>query len=207
MSAISEPHLARVGARLRSYGTRRYALLLALAIIHLGLLIAAGLLVAGRITAGPIQVFAIGLLAIMAAIVAVWPGSAAALVFIVGCGVSYIVLSAMESAIGIEASTPRAYEVLGLAAALFLIHAVDALREILPADAAIESAVMIRWVQRTAEALVPGLVLGALLIALPTASDGGLFWLVGALGLLTAVGLPALAMRPRPWSDPDRQGR
>jgi hypothetical protein len=113
----------------------------------------------------------------------------------------------MESAIGIEARPPRAYEVLGLAAALFLVHAVDALREVLPADAAIESSVMIRWVQRTAEALVPGLVLGGLLIGLPTASAGGLFWLVGALGLLFAVGLPALAMRPRPWREPGHEGR
>lgn len=198
MSLISSP-LARLTARLRSYVSRRYAFLMALAVIHSAFMVVAGWLMVEQIAPGPIRVFAVGLLGIMAAIVLVSPGSAAALLFIVGCGVSYLLLSALESSVGLDGRAPHPVQVLGLAAALFLVHAFDALREALPADAAIESAVLTRWARRVAEALVPGLLVGGLLVVLPTAGKGGMFWLVGALGLLLAVGLPALALRPRPW--------
>ena len=192
--------ISRTYARMRSLTRRRIALLLGLAAVHLALLVAAGWLVASRTGTGPIQVLVLGMLGLMALVVLFSPGSAAALVFVVGCGGGYVVLSALESEIGDPDRAAEAYQVLALAATLFLVHAVDALREVLPSDAAIESAVIVRWVQRTSEALVPGLLIGGLLVALPTAeSRGGVFWLVGAAGLLLAAGLPALALRPRPW--------
>ena len=191
---------------MRSYGTRQYAFLLGLAVIHLGLLVASVWLVAEQIAPGPVRVFSIGLLGLMAAIVLLSPGSAAALVFIVGCGVLYLMLSALESEIGVTDRVTQSYLVLGLAAALFLVHAVDSLRETLPRTAAVESAVIVRWVRRVAEALVPGVLVGGLLVVVPTATTGGgVFWLVGAVALLLAVGLPALALRPRPWRDDSHQ--
>jgi len=202
VSATSASPVARVGARLQAYGTRRHALSLGLAAIQLGLLVAAGWLVSGQVGSGPVQVFAVGLLGLIAAVVLLSPGSAAALVFIVGCGLCYLVLSALEAEIGVADRVTHAYQVLGLAAALFLVHAVDALREALPTDAAVEPAVLMRWVRRVAEALGPGLLVGGVLVALPTATTrGGVFWLLGALAVLLAVGLPALTMRPRPWGD------
>lgn len=185
--------------RLRAYATRRRAFLLGLAVIHLGLMLAAEWFVAEQIASGPLRAFTVGLLGIMAAAVLALPGSAAALVFIVAAGLSYLALSALESEIGVDGRTPLAYEVLGLAGALFLVHAVDALRETMPAGAAIESAVLTRWIRRVAEALVPGLLLGSVLVVLPTSARSGSSWLLGALGLLLAVGLPALTLRPRPW--------
>jgi hypothetical protein len=195
------PVLARLSGRVQAYRNRRFALRLALAVIHLGLLGSAVWLVVSQTEDGPVRVFAVGLLTIMSAAVVIMPGSAAALVFIIACGVSYLMLSALESAIGIEVDRAGAYQVLALAAALFLVHALDALRDVLPSDAAIESGVLTRWIRRTAEALVPGLLLGGVLVVLPTAAAGGAFWLLGAIGLLLAVGLPALALRPRPWRD------
>ena len=176
--------------------------------IHLGLLVAAGWLVANQIAPGPVRVLAIGLLGLLAAVVLLSPGSAAALVFIVGCGLLYLILSALESEIGLTDRVPLSSQVLGLAAALFLVHAVDSLRETLPTDAAVEFAVITRWVRRVAEALVPGVLVGGLLVIVPTATTGGgVFWLVGAAALLLAVGLPALALRPRPWRDDDHHDR
>lgn len=206
MSVVGAPVLGRPGARMRSYRNRRFALRLALAVIHLGLLGASIWLVVDQTEGGPVRVFAVGLLTVMGAAVVIMPGSAAALVFIVACGVCYLMLSALESAIGVEVDRASAYQVLALTAALYLVHALDALRDVLPSDAGIDSAVLTRWIRRTAEALVPGLLLGGVLVVLPTASAGGAFWLVGAIGLLLAVGLPALALRPRPWRE-DSQGQ
>jgi len=174
-----------------------------LAALHLGLMTVAGWLVAGQIGANPIRVLVIGLLGAVAAFVIVSPGSAGALVFIVGCGVTYLILSALETSIGADDRMPHPFQVLGLAAALFLVHALDGLREVLPPDASIDPSVLMRWLRRVAEALVPGLGIGGLLVVLPTASGGGTFWLVGAVALLLAVGLPVLVLRPRPWAGPD----
>ena len=109
------------------------------------------------------QVFAVGLLAVMAAVVVVWPGSAAALVFIVGCGgvLSPAVGDGVSDRLGQLGRRIRT-RCSGLPPRCFLVHAVDALREVLPGDVAIESAVLVRWVRRVAEALVPGLLLGGL---------------------------------------------
>ena len=203
MSSTRGPVLDGIRARLRAYSSRRYAFLLGLAVLHLGLMVAAGWLVAVQIGANPIRVLVIGLLGAVAAFVIASPGSAGALVFIVGCGFFYLMLTALETSIGADDRMPHPFQVLGLAAALFLVHALDGLREILPPNASIDPTVLTRWLRRVAEALVPGLGIGGLLVVLPTASGGGTFWLVGAVALLLAVGLPVLVLRPRPWAGPD----
>ncbi len=207
MSWRGTPMLRRLSRRARAYGGQHIALRLTLALIQLGLLVASIGLVVGQAESGPVRVFAVGLLTIMGASVVILPGSAAALVFIVACGVWYLMLSALGTALSDEAARASAYRVLALAATIFIVHALDALRHMLPSDAAIDSAVLTRWIRRTAEALVPGLLLGGLIVVLPTASTGGAFWLVGAIGLLLAVGLPALALRPHPWRHDDSLGR
>lgn len=200
MSSTRVPLQDRARARLRAYRSRRYAFLLGLAVLHLGLMVAAGWLVAGQIGANPIRVLVVGLLGAVAVFVIISPGSAGALVFIVGCGVTYLVLSALETSIGVSDRVPHPLQVLGLAAALFLVHAVDGLREVLPPNASLDPTVLTRWLLRVAEALIPGLGVGGLLVVLPTATAGDAFWLVGAVGLLLAVGLPVLVLRPRPWA-------
>lgn len=204
MSATTPRPLGRLGARFATYGNRVYAFLLVLAVIQIGLLAVSEWLVISQVAPGPIRAVALFLLAVMGVFVVVSPGSAAALAFVVGCGVGYLVLSGLEASVGIDGRAPHPLQVLGLAAALYLVHAVDALREALPAGATIEPAVLLRWVRRLAEALVPGLAIGALLMALPTASTGGPFWLLGAVGLLVAVAVPAFALRPRPWVERDQ---
>ena len=82
---------------------------------------------------------------------------------------------------------------------LYSSHAIDALRAVLPSNASGDPDVLIRWARRSLEALVPGLLIGGVLLGIPTSGHGGAFWLVGAAGLLVAVGLPSLTSRPQPW--------
>ena len=65
MSSTRGPVLDGIRARLRAYSSRRYAFLLGLAVLHLGLMVAAGWLVAGQIGANPIRVLVIGLLGVV----------------------------------------------------------------------------------------------------------------------------------------------
>lgn len=131
------------------------------------------------------------------------PASAGPLVLVVTAGLAYLVLSAFAGAVdgvaGGRTEQPPVWQVLVLSAALYLSHAIAAFRGVVPGRTVGEPVVLLRWLRRVAEVLVPGLALGAAVLLLPRAESGGAFWLVGALALLVLVGVPALVLRPRPW--------
>lgn len=133
------------------------------------------------------------------------PSSAGPLVFVVTAGLVYLLLSAFAGALdGLgdgRTEAPPVWQVLVLTTALYLTHAVAAFRGVVPGRTVGDPDVVLRWLRRLAEVLVPGLAIAAAVLLLPRGERGGLLWLVGALALLLVVGLPALVMRPRPWVD------
>jgi hypothetical protein len=91
--------------------------------------------------------------------------------------------------------------VIAIAIALFLIHSIDTLRASVPLGVEIDRSVLTRWLRRLAEALVPTVVLGALVLQQPARGSDGRLWVIGALAVFAAVGIPAVRMRRRPWLD------
>jgi hypothetical protein len=126
-----------------------------------------------------------------------WPGSAAGLVAIIGIVVSYVTLTALDDVLDL-AEPPSANRVLLIGACLYVAHATDALRGAV-AGAALDSSVLVRWLRRLAEALVPGAAVGALVLGLPTGDGASPLWLIGAAAVLVAAAVPAFRVQRRPW--------
>lgn len=127
----------------------------------------------------------------------VWPGSAAGLVVLLGVVTAYGVLTTLGSALDLAAS-PSALQVLLIAGCLYVAHATDALRAAV-GGAVLDSSVLRRWLRRIAEALLPGLAVGVVVLALPPGDGGSPLWLLGAVALLTATAVPAVRVARRPW--------
>lgn len=126
-----------------------------------------------------------------------WPGSGAGLVSIVGIVVSYVTLTTLDDVLDL-AQSPSANRVLLIGSCLYVAHATDALRGAV-AGAALDRSVLLRWLRRLAEALVPGVAVGALVLGLPTGNGASPVWLLGAAAVLVAAAVPAFRVQRRPW--------
>lgn len=140
-------------------------------------------------------------LALVGTAAVVWPGSAAGLVVLLGVVTAYGVVTSLVDVLDLAAK-PSALQVLLLAGCLYAAHAVDALRAALDGAAA-DSSVLLRWLTRLAQALLPGLAVGVAVLALPAGDGGSPLWLLGAVALLLATAVPALRVANRPWRRPE----
>lgn len=176
---------------------RRDVVTITLAVVHASSLVALIAFVtsyAGTTVLRPLMLMFL----VLAGVAAVaWPGSGAGLVVLVGVVVGYGVVTGLGEALEF-ADRPTALQVLMLAGCLYIAHATDALRGAVD-GALVDRSVLLRWLQRLAQALLPGLGVGVVVMALPAGDSGGPLWLVGAVALLVATGLPALRVARRPW--------
>jgi hypothetical protein len=187
-----------------SYGLRLRALAheplrVSLALLHLLTLVGAVVITVTQLSLAPGRTMAAVVLGFVALFALTTPGAGAGVGFIVTTGLMYLLLSTFEGVLHGGLHPPPTWEVLLLAAALFGSHQVDALRGLVPRDSAGDPQVLLRWFLRGAEALAAGLLVGALVLGIPTSERGGVFWLVGGAGVLLAVGIPAFAVNRRPW--------
>lgn len=146
-------------------------------------------------------------LVVAGAVAVAWPGSAAGLVVLLGVVTGYGVLTSLGAALDLAAG-PSQLQVLLVAGCLYVAHATDALRAAVD-GAVLDGSVLRRWLVRLAEALLPGLAVGVVVLALPPGDGGSPLWLLGAVALLVATAVPALRVARRPWRavDADRSGR
>ncbi len=168
-----------------------------LLVVHIAALVAAIMVTtshAGGTVLRPVLLF---FLVSVGAFAIVWPGSAAGLVVLLGVVTAYGVLTSLGSALDLAAS-PSALQVLLIAGCLYVAHATDALRAAV-GGAVLDSSVLRRWLRRIAEALLPGLAVGVVVLALPPGDGGSPLWLLGAVALLAATAVPALRVARRPW--------
>ncbi|MEV0156172.1 hypothetical protein AB0H57_20930 [Micromonospora sp. NPDC050686] len=84
------------------------------------------------------------------------------------------------------------WRLLGLAAALYLVHTLCALAALLPYDAVIDPTVLVRWLTRAGAVVLAGAVLGVLLTQAGGIGPSGGFLAATVLGLLAAAGATAL---------------
>lgn len=136
-------------------------------------------------------------LALVCGAAVLWPGSGAGLVAILGVVGGYLVLTGLGSVLRL-AESPSAARVLLLGGCLYVAHATDALRAAAP-GADLDRSVVLRWLRRLAETLVPGLLAGALVLTLPVGDGASPVWLLGALAVVGAAAVPALRVQRRPW--------
>lgn len=129
------------------------------------------------------------------------PGTAGALLLIMSLGFCYLLVTSLGDAFG--GALPHPAEVLLIAVALYLIHTIDTLRSSVPANATIDRSLVIRWLRRLSESLVPALILGMVVLIEPTRGMNWI-WYFGAIGVLSAVGVPAVLIRRKPWLDKTR---
>lgn len=170
---------------------------LMLAAVHaLALAVATGVVISyiGPTALRPLLLF---FLLIVGASAVVWPGSSAGLVVIVGIVVSYVALTSLSELLDLGAS-PSAVRVLLIASCLYVAHSAEALRGAV-GRADLDRSVLVRWLRRLAEALLPGLAAGALVLSLPTGDGANPLWLLGAAAVIGAAAVPAFRVQRRPW--------
>jgi len=168
-----------------------------LAGVHAGSLAAAiGVVVSyAAVTAlRPLLLFFLVLVGVSAVL---WPGSGAGLVAIVGVVFSYVALTSLGEVLDL-ATTPPPARVLLLAGCLYVCHSTDALRGAV-ARSVLDRSVLLRWLRRLVEALVPGLAIGVVVLGLPTGNGASPVWLLGAAAVLAAAAVPAFRVQRRPW--------
>jgi hypothetical protein len=159
--------------------------------------------VAGFVLAVPLTAdlrpFLAVLLGLIVAFAILQPGSAGGLVLVLALGGGYVMVTSLGDVFG--GALPPPAEVIAISVALFLVHAIDTLRASVPLGVEFDRSVLTRWLRRLAEALVPTILLGVLVLQQPAANSGGRIWVFGALAVLAAVGIPAVRMRRKPWLD------
>jgi hypothetical protein len=161
----------------------------------------AGFVLNVPLTAG-LRPFLTLLLGLVIAFAIFQPGTAGGVVLLLSLGIGYVLITSLGDALG--GALPPVGEVLLIAVALFLIHAIDSFRGTLPIDVAIDRSVLVRWLRRLAEALVPTVGLGALVLTVPGRGAGPALWFIGAVALFAAIGIPTVWMRRKPWLDKAR---
>lgn len=131
-----------------------------------------------------------------------WPGSGASVVLIMALGFSYVMVTSLGGSFG--GALPPPFQVLGVAVGIYAVHAIDTYRATVAASVHVDSSIVTRWLRRQLETVAPTLILGAVVLLAPARGLDRLFWMVGALALLGAVGIPALLVRRSPWLDRSR---
>jgi hypothetical protein len=118
-------------------------------------------------------------------------------------GGSYIMLTSMGDAFG--GTLPPPSHVIGLALALFAVHAIDTYRATVPPHVLVDRSIILRWFRRQLEAIVPTVLLGILVLQAPARGLSRGWWFAGAAMAVLAVGIPAMRSRRSPWLDRKRQ--
>lgn len=130
------------------------------------------------------------------------PGSAAPVVLLMTLGGSYVLLSSIGDAF--DGRLPPTVHVLGMAIGLFTVHSIDTYRTTVPPHVLVDRSVILRWLRRQLEAVVPTVLLGIVVLQAPARGLPRAWWFVGAAMAVLAVGIPAIRSRRSPWLDRKR---